>query len=119
MSVPTLTRGMWMSVHTVLSCICKKKYLFHFYFWLDLVATLSLFLDIPETYEILTGIAEQDSTQDLTDASGGGGGANMGNSAALARAGRISRAGTRAGRIARLIRLARCASPRLSQCLPG
>lgn len=108
-----------MRIHTVLSCICKQKYLFHFYFWLDLIATLSLFLDIPETYEILTGIAEQDSTQDLTDDRRGGARGSMGNSAALARAGRISRAGTRAGRIARLIRLARCASPRPSHCLPG
>jgi hypothetical protein len=43
---------LWGAVygHTGLSSLCKKRYLFNFYFWLDLIATLSLLLDIPEAY---------------------------------------------------------------------
>ena len=40
-----------LDAHAVLMSICKtepEKYLLGFYFWLDLVATVSLILDIPE-----------------------------------------------------------------------
>lgn len=66
------------------------KYLFSFFFWLDLVATLSLVTDIlfiaePLGISVSSGVADPSS----------------------ARAGRAARAGTRAGRIVRVIRLVR------------
>eukprot|EP00501_MAST-03F_sp_TOSAG23-6_P002366 GSMAST32.ASY1.ANO1.2472.1 assembled CDS len=62
----------------------KPKYIWGYYFWLDIVAALSLLGDIPFVVE---GI--------------------LGNSFAAARTGRASRAGTRAARIIRVIRLLR------------
>jgi class 3 adenylate cyclase len=64
--------------------LVKPKYAWGAYFWLDLVAALSLLGDIPFVVEGL-----------------------LGNSFAAARAGRASRAGTRASRIVRVIRLLR------------
>jgi len=66
-----------------------RSYLHSFYFWLDVVATLSLIPDIGWIWEPMVG-ANNDST----------------NTGAL-RAGRASRAGTRAGRIVRIVRLVR------------
>lgn len=61
-----------------------------FYFWLDLVATLSLIFEIPWLLELIG----------LDVGSAGGAGKS-------ARAGRASRAGARAGRIVRIVRMVR------------
>lgn len=74
-----------------LNSLSKPKFFLGFYFWLDLVSTLSLLGDIPEFMELVTGEPQ--------DGSGG-----VNESTTLARAGRTSRAGTRAGRIARVRR---------------
>ena len=73
----------------VLNSISKPKFFLGFYFWLDMVSTLSLLGDIPEFMELVTG-EEQDGNDGVNE------------STTLARAGRTSRAGTRAGRIARV-----------------
>lgn len=72
----------------------QEEFFLGFYFWLDLVATLSLISDIGWIWDKMTG------TEDV----------NAGNAeqaSQLARAGRGARVGTRAGRIVRIIRLIR------------
>ena len=69
-----------------LSCYAVENYYLSFFFWLDLIAVVSLVFDI----EFL-----------MRDTGLSGGGANE------ARAGRAARAGTKAGRIVRLVRLIR------------
>jgi len=71
--------------------LAKPGYLFSFYFWLDLIATLSLIPDI--------GFIDVASIFSGDDGDVG--------SADQARAGRAARAGTRAGRVVRIIRLVR------------
>ena len=80
----------------VLASIGKPDYFNSFFFWLDLVSTLSIITDIEPIMNALTGAgnAGQD-TVDPTDAG------------SLARASRGARVGTRAGRVARVIRLIR------------
>jgi len=74
--------------------ICKEDYKWSFFFWLDMIASLSLTIDVKWFHTIF------ESLFDVGDGTGGG-------QANVARAGRASRAGTRAGRIVRLIRLVR------------
>lgn len=73
------------SFEMVCSCIGKDDYFLSFFFFLDLVATSSLLLDITWVYEVLI----------------------LGGDTSVARAGRMSRVGTRAGRVIRVIRLLR------------
>lgn len=77
-------------------CVCKPGYLWSFFFYLDLVALLSLMPDIPWMWDPIMGGLEQDDTE--VDAS---------ESTRVARAGRASRAGGRAGRLVRIIRIVR------------
>lgn len=71
--------------------IARRDYFNSFFFWLDIISTISLIFDI--------GL--------ITSQMGLGGGNPAGNTAALARAGRASRVGTKAGRVVRLVRLIR------------
>lgn len=71
------------------NCFAKDDYIFRFYFWLDLVATLSLIPDIGWVWDEIVG---SDGSSTSTGA---------------IRAGRASRASTRAGRIVRIVRLVR------------
>jgi class 3 adenylate cyclase len=80
----------------------KPEYMFGFFFWLDLLATVTLVLDVTVVGEQLFG----DSISNAASASSSDGG-GTGNSAEAARAARMSRAGTKAGRVVRLIRLLR------------
>ncbi|OMJ87200.1 hypothetical protein SteCoe_11124 [Stentor coeruleus] len=77
-----------------LASLCKKDYWLGFFFWLDLISTISLITDIGWVWDEMTG-----------------GGSSTGSSASkasqVARAGRASRAGTRAARIIRIIRVIR------------
>jgi class 3 adenylate cyclase len=74
---------------TVMSLAKPDTYKFKFYFWLDLVATLSMLPDIGWIWDPLVGEDVQKS-----------------DTSAL-RTGRTSRAGARAGRIVRIVRLVR------------
>ncbi len=71
--------------------LAKPGYLFSFYFWLDLIATLSLIPDIG-FIDVASIFAGDDGDVGSAD---------------QARAGRAARAGTRAGRVVRIIRLVR------------
>ena len=74
----------------ILASIAKKDYWLGFYFWLDLVSTLSLILDIGWVWNAMIGY----------------GNTNSGSKTAQS-AGNASRAGTRAGRVIRIIRVIR------------
>merc|ERR1719456_1739103 len=74
-------------LEVICSSIGKEDYLFGFFFWLDLISTASLILDVSLVAEALFGGANNDGN--------------------AARASRASRAGTRAGRVVRIIRLIR------------
>lgn len=102
----TIACLIFFSIELGIASICKPDYFAGFYFWLDLVATVSLLLDIPAINEAIMGEEDEDSTADDSGDSGGGGGDGA-QQAKVARAGRTSRAGTKAGRIVRLVRLIR------------
>lgn len=80
------------SIEILLTVLSKEGYFLSFFFWLDVISTISLLLDINMFNEAvgLTGSAKQAK-----------------NTASLARAGRASRVGTKAGRVVRLVRLIR------------
>lgn len=84
----------FFALEIILSSLCKKDYWLGFFFWLDLVSTISLITDIGWVWSAVTDT-----------------GSSTGNSASkatqVARAGRASRAGTRAARIIRIIRVIR------------
>eukprot|EP00753_Platysulcus_tardus_P015585 PLAT5105.1.p1 GENE.PLAT5105.1~~PLAT5105.1.p1 ORF type:complete len:852 (+),score=467.46 PLAT5105.1:115-2670(+) len=79
------------TVELVLNSWAKPGFIFGFYFWLDLLATVSMLPDIGWIWDPLTQGGSTDAA---------------GNDAAV-RAGRASRLGTRAGRIVRVVRLVR------------
>mmetsp|Transcript_39516 Transcript_39516/g.113706 ORF Transcript_39516/g.113706 Transcript_39516/m.113706 type:complete len:980 (+) Transcript_39516:112-3051(+) len=84
-NIVTICALLLFSFEMVCSCIGKDDYFLSFFFFLDLVATSSLILDITWVYEVLI----------------------LGGDTSVARAGRMSRVGTRAGRVIRVIRLLR------------
>lgn len=91
-------------IELAIASVAKRDFFLGFYFWLDLIATSSLLLDIPSVVETLTGVEETDSTavdSSSTDSN------NVQDSGKLTKASRTSRAGARAGRIVRLVRLFR------------
>jgi hypothetical protein len=69
----------------IMYSIGTKAYLGSFFFWLDVLATISMILDIPRVNEVILQSAGNSDSLDST---------------ALARATRMSRVGTKAGRIA-------------------
>lgn len=81
-------------VELVLSSISKQDYWLSFFFWLDLIATVSLVTDIDPLVEAITGDQPTEGNE-------------AGDTATLARASRGARIGTRAGRMTRVIRLIR------------
>jgi hypothetical protein len=76
----------------VVQCVYQKDYIFGFYFWLDLIASISL---LPDIGWVWNAIVSSSATTGGTD------------SAATLKAGRASRAGAKAGRIVRIVRLVR------------
>ena len=79
-----------------MACIAKEDYFLGFYFWLDLISTLSLITDIGWVMNAMMGTSDS-----------GGDASNAQSATKLARAGRGARIGTKAGRVARVIRLIR------------
>merc|ERR1719387_1322638 len=77
-----------------MQCIVIEGYKGSFFFWLDVIATGSLILDIPWLTSVVVAMYDTGMTGD--DSSGGD---------IVARAGRAARVGTRAGRIVRLVKL--------------
>ena len=82
------------TIEISLNCLCQSNYFNSFYFYLDVISTISLIADIKYIMDIFTGEGD-DSGDNAEDAS------------QLARAGRSARVGTRAGRMTRVIRLVR------------
>ena len=78
------------------SATCIPKYM-HFYFWLDLAATISLFLEIDFLLQWVSGGGGQDGNYDE-------GGTDQ---LSLAKASRAAKIGARAARLSRLLRLVR------------
>lgn len=77
----------------LLASIVKEDYFLGFYFWLDLIATVSLIFDIGWFWDAILGTS--------------GTSGNPKSAAKAAKAGRGARVGTRASRIARIVRLIR------------
>ena len=83
------------ALELIAASVGKPVYWLSFFFWLDLIATLSLVTDIDPLVEAVSS-SEQD-----------GNGSAATDTATLARASRGARIGTRAGRMTRVIRLIR------------
>jgi class 3 adenylate cyclase len=84
MDVATLVVFIVFVFELLMSLVCVPTY-FHFFFWLDLVATISMYFEI--------GFFSQSSS--------------LGSNLALAKAGRAAKAGARAGRLVSILRLIR------------
>lgn len=82
------------ALELIAASVGKPGYWLSFFFWLDLIATLSLVTDIDPLVEAVSRGEE-------------GNGSAAGDTATLARASRGARIGTRAGRMTRVIRLIR------------
>ena len=91
----TLISLVMFCLEIILNAICQENYFNSFYFWLDVISTLSLITDISWIWESIVGSQEDYSASNAEQAG------------QLARAGRGARIGTRAGRITRIIRLVR------------
>lgn len=75
-------------IELAIASVAKRDFFLGFYFWLDLIATSSLLLDIPSVVETLTGVEETDSTavdSSSTDSN------NVQDSGKLTKASRTSR----------------------------
>ena len=84
----------FFSVEVIVASIFTDNYIFVFYFWLDLIATLSILMDINWLFQKFT----KNSDFSVSNAQ---------QASSLARSGRAARIGTRAARIARVVRLVR------------
>jgi hypothetical protein len=80
----------------LISYFCLNNYPFSFYFWLDLISILSMFLDIDYIFDlILLKLSEQDSTNNIKSINN------------IARAGKAARISSRAIKVLRVIRIIR------------
>lgn len=84
-------------IEIVVSSIVIEGYWLSFFFWLDVIATVSLIFDIGWLMNLILGVGS----------GGGGSGSNVQQASKTARAGRGARIGARAARIARVVRLIR------------
>lgn len=100
----TITAMGLFTIEIIAFCGGKPEYMFGFFFWLDIISTVTLVIDVTTVGEKLFGDSIS-KAGDNQESGGGAGGA--GDSAEAARAARMSRAGTKAGRVVRLIRLLR------------
>lgn len=87
------------AIELALGSWARKGFFLSFFWWLDLIATLSLVADIPWIVDPIESLFTSDSqSADDGEAS---------EAATATRAGRAARAGTRAGRIIRIVRVVR------------
>jgi len=92
------------AVEVIVCSIGKAEYVLSFFFWLDIMSTTTLLLDITFVAEYLFG---DSISRGLESAATGGSNGASEDSTEAARAARMSRAGTKAGRMVRLIRVVR------------
>jgi len=92
--VMTLICFGFFAIEIILSVISKPDYRWGFFFWLDVISTISLLIDVGFISQAIIdgGSASQPNTK---------------HAASFAKTARASRIGTRAGRIVRIIRLLR------------
>lgn len=90
----TIASMIMFLLELISASIGKPDYWLSFFFWLDLIATVSLVTDIDPLVEAFSEGSD-------------GGNAGATDTATLARASRGARIGTRAGRMTRVIRLIR------------
>lgn len=98
--VLTIISFFMFTLEIVISCIVRDDYWLSFYFWLDIISTISLIFDIGWIMDLLVG----DVSQSGQSSSNGN---NVQQATKMARAGRGARIGTKAARLARIIRLIR------------
>jgi hypothetical protein len=84
-------------VELIIQSIGKADYCNTFFFWLDLISTVSLVTDIEPIWNRILGDHQETQIEKAEEQ----------DAAALARASRGARIGTKAGRIARVVRLIR------------
>lgn len=99
----TITSMVVFGVEILVCSFGKYEYFLGFFFFLDVLSTCTLLLDITTIAEDLFG----DTVSRDNDEEQQAGSAGADDSAEAARAARMSRAGTKAGRVVRLIRLMR------------
>lgn len=90
----------------VVNLACMPDWRLGFYFWLDLIATVSLIFDITWITDAIAGNTSDSETILLESEESPGDDDEEGSAAAL-KVGRASRAGTKAGRVVRIVRLIR------------
>ncbi|EGR34816.1 hypothetical protein IMG5_001570 [Ichthyophthirius multifiliis] len=87
-------------IEIILACFAKPDYFNSFFFYLDLISTVSLIFDIGWISDSIYNT--QDSNPDLSSS-----GQGSRNPSQIAQAGKTSRVGTKASRIVRIVRLIR------------
>eukprot|EP00927_Polykrikos_kofoidii_P039002 TRINITY_DN33446_c0_g1_i1.p1 TRINITY_DN33446_c0_g1~~TRINITY_DN33446_c0_g1_i1.p1 ORF type:complete len:1000 (+),score=129.26 TRINITY_DN33446_c0_g1_i1:88-3000(+) len=95
------------SIEIVALSIGKSGYFLDILFWLDVLSTVTLVLDVTTLNEDIFGDQISKRIESGKDAGHREGNAQAGESAEAARAARMSRMGTKAGRVVRLIRIVR------------
>ncbi|OMJ84319.1 hypothetical protein SteCoe_14605 [Stentor coeruleus] len=83
----------FFSIEMIMSFIFKGEYRWSFYYWLDLIATLSIIPDIDWAWNPIVGINSSSTSSS--------------NVNQIQNAGKSSRAGARAARVIRIVRLVR------------
>ena len=81
------------AIEIIIASLVKDDYFMSFYFWLDLISTVSLIFDIGWFWDAILGTGSSVNSAK--------------NAQSAAKAGRGARIGTRASRIARIVRLIR------------
>jgi hypothetical protein len=89
------------SFEFTVQCLVVEKYNWSFYFWLDLLSILAMFLDVDWIYDgLIYGISGQDGTKRSQNK-------NAKTLGSIFRAGRAAKIGSRAIRVLRIVRLLR------------
>lgn len=84
----------FFAVEIILTFYCNPEYRWGFFFWLDIISTLSLLLDTQWVSDLIFDSSDSNS-------------ASQKSAASLAKTARASRIGTRASRVVRIVRLIR------------
>lgn len=89
------------SVEFTLSCLVVPNYNWSFYFWLDFLSVIAMFLDVDWVYEgLIYGMSGQDGSKRSQNK-------NAKTLSSIFRAGRAAKIGSRAIRVLRIVRLLR------------
>ena len=92
----------FFTLEIVMASLVKEDYFLGFYFWLDIISTISLIPDIGWIWDPIIGNDEDDTSSSSSDSAD-----KAQQASQVARASRGARVGTKAGRVVRIIRLIR------------